>query len=42
MRVDFYSPTGFNNSETDMTSYESFEKDFDKVAGRYLIEDEED
>lgn len=40
--VDFYSPTGFDNSEADMTSYESFEKDFDKVAGRYLIEDEED
>ena len=40
--VDFYSTTGFDNSEADMTSYESFEKDFDKVAGRYLIEDEED
>lgn len=42
MRVDFYSSMGFDNSEADMTSYESFEKDFDKVAGRYLIEDEED
>ena len=40
--VDFYSPTGFDNSEADMTTYESFEKDFDKVAGWYLIEDEED
>ena len=42
MRVDFYSPTGFDNSEADMTTYESFEKDFDKVVGWYLIEDEED
>lgn len=42
MRVDFYSSTGFDNFEADMTTYESFEKDFDKVAGWYLIEDEED
>lgn len=42
MRVDFYSSTGFDNFEADMTTYKSFEKDFNKVAGRYLIEDEED
>ena len=40
--VDFLSQTGFDNSEADMTTYESFEKDFDKVTGWFLAEDEED
>lgn len=33
MRVDFYSSMGFDNSEADMTSYESFEKDFELQVG---------
>lgn len=36
-------PAGFYEPEADMTTYESFEKDFDKIVGWYQdIDDEED
>ena len=42
MRVDFYSPTGFDNSEADMTTYESFDKYFDKTVEDYKYEDDDE
>lgn len=35
-------PAGFYEPEADMTTYESFEKDFDKIVGWYQEYDDED
>lgn len=42
LQVDFYCPGGFNNSEADMSTYESFEKAFDKKITEWHSYDNED
>ena len=43
LKLDFiYERSGFYELEADMTIYESFEKDFDKIVEDYKYEDDDE